>query len=259
MTPETLAALRAARAARRVEVLATRLPDGAQLRLPDAAAPAALQAEAARAAARDESRIMDCDGESWFLHVHAPPPRLFIVGAVHVAQALAPMAATAGFAVTIIDPRRGYATAERFPEVTIEPRWPDEALRALAPDAHTAVVTLTHDSKLDDPALDLALRTDAFYVGALGSRKTQAARLERLAALGHGADAIARIHGPVGLPIGAVTVAEIAVSILAQLIAVRRNGRALPSATGGVVRSTHSRDGVPPEACPMSQDQGRLA
>jgi len=226
MTPETLAALRAARAARRVAVLATRLPDGAQMLLPDAAAPVDLQTEAARAAARDQSRIVDCAGESWFLHVHAPPPRLLIVGAVHVAQALAPMAATAGFAVTIIDPRRGFATAERFPGVTLDPNWPDDALRALAPDAHTAVVTLTHDPKLDDPALDRALHTDAFFIGALGSRKTHASRLERLAASGHGADEIARVHGPVGLPIGAVTAAEIAVSILAQVIATRRNGRA---------------------------------
>jgi xanthine dehydrogenase accessory factor len=194
--------------------------------LPDAAAPPPLQIEAAQAAARDQSRIVDCGGDSWFLHVHAPPPRLLIVGAVHVAQVLAPMAATAGFAVTIIDPRGGFATTARFPGVTLDPRWPDDGVRALAPDAHTAVVTLTHDPKLDDPALDSALRTDAFFLGALGSRKTHARRLERLAALGHGPDEVARIHGPVGLPIGAVTAAEIAVSILAQVITLRRNGRA---------------------------------
>jgi xanthine dehydrogenase accessory factor len=223
MTPEMLAALLEARAARRVVVLATRLPDGAQMLLPDPAAPDAVQAEAAMAAQRDQASIVTCDGADWFLHPHAPAPRLFIVGAVHVAQALAPMAATAGFDVTVIDPRRGFATPERFAGVTLNGQWPDDAVRALAPDSRSAVVTLTHDPKLDDPALDQALRSDAFFIGALGSRKTHAARLQRLAALGHGADATARIRGPVGLPIGAVTAAEIAVSVLAQMIAVRRN------------------------------------
>jgi xanthine dehydrogenase accessory factor len=226
MTPDLLASLRAARAAGQVTVLATRLPDGAQLLLPNETAPAGLQNAAAGAAARDESRVVVCDGESWFLHVHAPAPRLLIVGAVHVAQALAPMAAAAGFAVTVIDPRSGFATAERFPGIALNPLWPDEAIAALAPDARTAVVTLTHDPKLDDPALHQALHSDAYFIGALGSRKTHAARLERLAERGHAAETLARIHGPVGLPIGAVSAAEIAVSVLAQLIAVRRNGRA---------------------------------
>ncbi len=122
----------------------------------------------------------------------------------------------------IVDPRGAFATAERFPGVQVVAAWPDEALDALAPDARTAVVTLTHDPKLDDPALDRALRSDSFYIGALGSRRTHAMRLQRLAALGHDAAALARIHGPVGIDLAAVTAPEIALSILAEFIAVRR-------------------------------------
>jgi xanthine dehydrogenase accessory factor len=223
MSPETLAALLAARAASRGVVLATRLPDGAQILLPDAQAPEALQAAAGVALGRDESRMAEIGGEAWFLHVQAPAPRLVIVGAVHVAQSLAVMAGLAGFAVTVVDPRRGFASAERFPGIALHHAWPDEALDALQPDGRSAVVTLTHDPKLDDPALDRALRSEAFFIGALGSRKTHAARLERLGALGHGAEALARIRGPVGLAIGAVSAPEIAVSVLAQLVAARRN------------------------------------
>jgi len=226
MTPQTLAALVAARAAARPTVLATRLPDGAQRLLPDDSAPPTLQEAAASALARDESRKADIEGETWFLHVHAPPPRLLIVGAVHIAQALAPMATSTGFAVTIVDPRTSFASAERFPGIALTHAWPDEALAALSPDARTAVITLTHDPKLDDPALHHALRTEAFFIGALGGRKTHAARMQRLAALGHDSESLARIRGPVGLPIGAVTAPEIAVSVLAQLVAVRRNAAA---------------------------------
>ncbi len=222
MTPDVLAALTAAREAKRPVVLATKLPTGEQLLLPDAAAPAAL-AEAARAALRDDrTGTVTLAGEAWFLHAYNPPPRLVVVGAVHIAQALVPMAAQLGLAVVVVDPRRSFATAERFPNVTISTDWPDEAMDALAPDARTAVVTLTHDPKLDDPALDRALRSEAFYNGALGSRKTHAARLKRLAELGHDAAALARIRGPVGLNIEAATAAEIALSILAEFVAVRR-------------------------------------
>ncbi len=222
MTPAVLAALTAARMANRPVVLATKLPSGEQMLLPDDAAPAGL-AEAARAALRDDhtGTVTLADGE-WFLHVYNPPPRLVVVGAVHIAQALVPMAAHLGLAVVVVDPRRAFATAERFPNVTICTDWPDEAMDALAPDARTAVVTLTHDPKLDDPALDRALRSAAFYIGALGSRKTHAARLKRLADLGHDAAALARIRGPVGLNIAAVTAPEIALSILAEFVAVRR-------------------------------------
>jgi xanthine dehydrogenase accessory factor len=224
LSPETLAALQQAVADGRAAILATRLSDGTQFILPNETAPPALRSAAAQAILRDESRQAEIDGESWFLHVHAPAPRLIVVGAVHITQALAPMAAMAGFAVTIVDPRRGFATAERFPGQTLIHAWPDEALATLAPDARSALVALTHDPKLDDPALDLALRSAAFFIGALGSRKSHAARLERLAALGHAPQTLARILGPVGLSIGAVTAPEIAVSIVAQLVAARRLG-----------------------------------
>jgi xanthine dehydrogenase accessory factor len=204
VTPDILASLLAARAARQPIVLATRLPDGLQLLLPDQPAAPELQ------------------GERWFLAVHAPPPRLMVIGAVHIAQALAPIAAAAGLGVTVIDPRGGLATEERFPGIVLNHAWPDEALDALTIDRRTAIVALTHDPKLDDVALDRALRSEAFYIGALGSRKSHAKRLERLASLGHDADALGRISGPVGLPIGAVTPAEIGISILAEIIARRR-------------------------------------
>jgi xanthine dehydrogenase accessory factor len=222
MTPEVLAALTAAREAKRPVVLATRMPGGEQMLLPDPAAGAELNAAAARALDRDESGTVALAGEQWFLHAYNPPLRLIVVGAVHIAQALVPMAAQLGFGVTVVDPRRAFATDERFPGVTVSTDWPDEALDALRPDRRTAIVTLTHDPKLDDPALDRALRSGAFYVGSLGSRKTHAARLGRLRELGHDETALARIHGPVGLDIEAVTAPEIALSILAQIVAVRR-------------------------------------
>jgi xanthine dehydrogenase accessory factor len=222
MTPALLAAVQAARAAKRPVVLATRLPDGMQRLLPDPAAPPALAEAAARALKDDVSGPAVLGGESWFLHVYNPPPRLAIVGAVHIAQALAPMAAGLGFGVTVIDPRGAFATKERFPGVEITTAWPDEAMAAFAPDTRSAVVTLTHDPKLDDPALDAALRSPAFYIGALGSRKTHAARLKRLRELGHDEASLSRIHGPVGLDIEAVTAPEIALSILAEIVAVRR-------------------------------------
>jgi xanthine dehydrogenase accessory factor len=237
MTPTLLAALQAARAAKKPVVLATRLSDGAQALLAEdgthgATLPQALAGAALSALAADQSRTVEHEGERWFLHVHTPPLRLVIVGAVHIAQALVPMALPLGFGITVIDPRRAFATSERFPGVTVSDAWPDEAMDALAPDRRTAVVTLTHDPKLDDPALDRALRSEAYYIGALGSRKTHAARLARLAALGHGPDALARIRGPVGLPIEAVTAPEIALSILAEIVAVRR-GAALVAKPDG--------------------------
>ena len=168
-----------------------------------------------------------------FVQIFRPSLRLVIVGAVAIAQALVPMARLSDFAVTVIDPRRAFATPERFgvgcgdgggSGVTLLDSWPDEALAALAPDARTAVVVLTHDPKLDDPALMAALAGPSVYVGALGSRATAAKRRARLAALGLSEADLARIHGPVGLAIGAVTPAEIAVSILAEVIAVVRRG-----------------------------------
>jgi len=222
MTPALLAALTAARAEFRPVVLATRLPSGEQILLPDPASPPALAAAAEAALRDDRSGTVAIDGNDWFLHAYNTPLRLVVVGAVHIAQALVPMAAYVGTAVTVVDPRRSFATDERFPGVTISTDWPDEALDALRPDRRTAIVTLTHDPKLDDPALDRALRSDAFYIGALGSRKTHAARLGRLRELGHGEAALARIRGPVGLNIEAVTAPEIALSIIAEIVAVRR-------------------------------------
>ena len=223
MTPAFLAALTAAKAAKRPVAVATKLPSGEQLLLPDQAAAPDLAAAAARALDRDESTTVKLSDGEWFLDVHNPPLRLVVVGAVHIAQALVPMAAQIGWTVIVVDPRRSFASGERFPNVAISHDWPDEAMDALAPDTRTAVVTLTHDPKLDDPALDRALKSQAFYIGALGSRKTHAARLKRLRELGHDEAALARIRGPVGLNIEAVTAAEIALSILAELVGVRRN------------------------------------
>jgi xanthine dehydrogenase accessory factor len=228
VTPETLRALTEARAAKRPVVVATRLPTGEQLLLPDPSAPADLAAAAARALDRDESGTHTIGNETWFLHAYNPPLRLIVVGAVHIAQALVPMAAQLGLAVIVVDPRRAFATEERFPNVTVSQDWPDDAMDALHPDVRTAVVTLTHDPKLDDPALDRALKSPAFYIGALGSRRTHARRVARLKELGHTDEAIARIKGPVGLDIAAVTAPEIAVSILAEFVAARRNGALAP-------------------------------
>lgn len=219
MKAETLQRLLAARAAKRPVALLTRLPDGAQLLYPEDAVPEPLAAAARTALAADAAR----NAEGWFIHPHNPPLRMIIVGAVHIAQALVPMAATLGFAVTVVDPRRAFATEERLGDrVTISTDWPDEAMAALAPDTRTAVVTLTHDPKLDDPALEVALRSPAFYIGSLGSRRTHAKRVARLIEAGLTEAGIARIQAPVGLDIGAVTAAEIAVSILAQVVQARR-------------------------------------
>lgn len=168
--------------------------------------------------------LATADGEV-LLEPSNPPLRLLLIGAVHIAHPLAAMAQLAGFAVTIVDPRRAFATVERFPGIELVVRWPDEALRQLAPDARTAVVTLTHDPKLDDPALEVALATPAFYIGCLGSKKTHATRMERLRGR-FSEESLTRLRGPVGLAIGACSPAEIAVSILAQIVASLRGAAA---------------------------------
>ena len=160
-----------------------------------------------------------------FSAVHLPPLRLFLVGAVHIAQILAPMAAAVGIAPTVIDPRGQFLTAERFPGVAIVNEDPEDILPNLGLDAHSAVVTLAHDTKIDDPALVQAIAGGPFYIGCLGSRRTHAARLARLRDMGVTDDQLARLHGPVGLDIGAMGPAEIAVSILAELIATHRGKR----------------------------------
>jgi len=181
----------------------------------------AQQKAVTEALAANQSGEIEIEGRRLFVQARVPDPRLVIIGAVHITQALAPMAALAGYEVIVVDPRRAFATAERFPGLTLRHDWPDEALDAIRLDARSAVVTLTHDPKLDDPALDRALRSPAFYVGSLGSKKTHAARLHRLKEAGFDDAALARIHGPAGLAIGAKSPAEIAISVLAQLTAAR--------------------------------------
>jgi xanthine dehydrogenase accessory factor len=172
------------------------------------------------AAVRDDrSTTIDTADGKVFVEVFNPPLRCMIVGAVHIAQPLARMAALGGYAVTIIDPRQAFASEARFPGVTLSTEWPDDALQLLKPDRRSAIVTLTHDPKIDDPALSEALKSNAFYIGALGSRKTHAARCGRLEKAGFSQNELARIHGPVGINIGALSPAEIAVSILAQITA----------------------------------------
>lgn len=228
MKPAVLARLQALRAAATPVALLTNLRSGQQLLVTAADSEGELcldvdmVAAAQEALRNDACTSFETPAGRIFVHVFAPPPRLIVVGAVHIAEPLARMAALAGYGVTIVDPRRAFAASQDFREVSVSGDWPDEALDKLKPDMRSAIVTLTHDPKLDDPALDTALRSQAFYIGALGSRKTHAARLARLAALGHDEKALARIHGPVGLDIGALSPAEIALSIMAQVTAVRR-------------------------------------
>ncbi|SFR47600.1 XdhC family protein [Litoreibacter janthinus] len=161
---------------------------------------------------------------SLFVAIHNPPLRMAVIGGVHIAQSLLPMARAAGFAPVLIDPREAFASAERFPETTLLHDWPDAALDAVGIDARTAIVTLTHDPKLDDPAIQAALRSSCFYLGCLGSTRTHAKRVARLVEAGFDEAQIARIHAPVGLNIGAKSPAEIAVSIMAQIIQTLRQG-----------------------------------
>jgi xanthine dehydrogenase accessory factor len=177
---------------------------------------------AAEAISRDAPVLLPVEGIEFFIEAFNPPPRLVIIGAVRIAQSLVPMARLAGFEVIVIDPRGSFCTPARFPEATLMMDWPDSALADLTLDARTAVVTLTHDPKFDEPALTEALTAPVFYVGALGSRRTHAARVARLRETGVAEDALARIDAPIGLDIGAIGPNEIAVSILAALIAARR-------------------------------------
>ena len=227
MKSETLTALQDARASRRAVVLATRLSDAAEALVyadradGELANDATLVSAARRAMQIGRSETVDLAGQKVFLNVYVPPARLIIVGAVHIAQSLAPMASLMDFDVTVVDPRRAFATDARFPGVKVMQEWADEAMEKMGLDVSTAVVTLTHDPKLDDPALEAALKSDAFYIGALGSKRTHARRKERLGEAGITDEQFARIHGPVGLNIGARSPAEIAVSILGQIVEVR--------------------------------------
>jgi len=217
--------LQQARAEKRPTALVTDLTDGRQLLQEDADTTGDLPLTAAQQAAVAEAIVADRSGPlsdhpNLFVHVYNPPLRLLIVGAVHISQALVPMAQIAGYEVVVIDPRKAWANAERFPGVRLIDDWPDEAMEALAPDHRSAVVVLTHDPKLDDPALRVVLNAPAFYVGALGSRKTHARRIERLTDEGLSVEALARIHAPIGLAIGAKSPAEIAISILGEITQV---------------------------------------
>ncbi|MEK9796956.1 MAG: XdhC family protein [Alphaproteobacteria bacterium] len=228
MRPDTLERLLKARESKQPVALVSELKSGDQILVYPDRAEGDLnlsdeQLVAVRAAIRDDKsgRIAYDDAEL-FAKIFNPPKRIIIVGAVHIAQPLVTLAQTSGYEVVIVDPRGAFATKDRFPGVTLSEDWPDDALKALAVDNRTAVVTLTHDPKLDDPALHIALRSDAFYIGSLGSRRTHGARVERLTEEGYSEDEIARIHAPIGLNIKAKSPAEIAISIMAQITQVLR-------------------------------------
>ena len=225
MKGEVLRGLVEAQRAGRDVVLATRLADGEQALIESGSGPGGLGLDGdvvAEVLRIGESRTVETPQGDVFLRPYIRAPRLIVVGAVHIAQALVPMATLAGFQVTVLDPREGFATTDRFPGAALIREWPDQAMAALGLDSRTALVALTHDPKIDDPALVAALESDAFYVGALGSRKTQGARRERLGAAGFSSADVDRIHGPIGLPIGARTPEEIAVAVLAQVIGALR-------------------------------------
>jgi xanthine dehydrogenase accessory factor len=171
---------------------------------------------------RDRSGTVETASGEVFIRVYNPPLRMLVIGAVHTAQFLVPLARMLDYDITIIDPRGAFATDERFPGVQLVAKWPDEVLPAIGLDARTAMIALTHDPKIDDVALRLALASDVFYIGALGSTRTHAKRLERLAGQGIAETALARIHAPIGLDIGAQGPAEIALSIMSQVTAVLR-------------------------------------
>jgi xanthine dehydrogenase accessory factor len=218
MKDATLQQVLADQAAKRTVVLATDLTNGDErLIYPHEPGNDPLMSAAQDAARLDKSGVVESGGPKVFLNVYNPPLRLIIVGAVHIAQPLARMAAMTGYDVTVVDPRAAFASAERFPDVTVMTEWPDDAMATLAPNARTAIVTLTHDPKIDDPALEVALRAPVFYIGALGSKKTHSARLQRLGEAGFSDVELARICGPIGLAIGAKSPAEIAVAVLAQI------------------------------------------
>jgi xanthine dehydrogenase accessory factor len=224
MNPETLKSLNAARRARRAAVLVTDLTGGPDRLIHDGDPVGGALGEAiARAFRTGQSGAVEADGKTLFLNAHLPSPRLVVIGAVHISQALAPMAEIAGYPVEIIDPRTAFATAERFPNATVHAEWPQDVLGRRPLDSYTALAAVTHDPKIDDFALKAALDAGCFYVGALGSRKTHAKRVERLLALGATSAGIERIHAPIGLNIGAASPAEIAVAVLAQVIGAFRS------------------------------------
>src|SRR5580658_8792592 len=223
MRLDILKSLNAERAARRAAIVVTDVASGNQRFVTQADVARDPLREMLEAALRSgKSGIVDTPQGKAFLTVYVPPVRLVVTGAVHISQALAPMAKLLGYDVVIVDPRTAFATPERFPDVKLIAEWPDTALPPLNIDSYTAFVALTHDPKIDDPALTHALARDCFYIGALGSRKTHARRIERLKAQGISAESLGRIHAPIGLAIGAVSPPEIALSIMGEITAQLR-------------------------------------
>jgi xanthine dehydrogenase accessory factor len=220
---ETLAQVNVERAARRPVFVVTDVVSGEQ-RLVKAAdlANDPLRNELAKQLRMGKSAMIEVDGKKLFVNVYAPTARMVIIGAVHISQALAPLARSLGYDVTVVDPRTAFASPERFPDVPLIAEWPDVALPPLKVDHYTAFVAVTHDPKIDDPALLHAFERDCFYIGALGSRKTHAKRADRLKAQGATDANIASIHAPIGLAIGAISPGEVAVAIMAQITAQLR-------------------------------------
>src|SRR4051794_34721468 len=226
MRLDLLTQLNTERAARRAAILVTDVATNEQRFVRESEAAADPLADLIEERFRSgKSGVVEAGGRELFLTVQVPPVKVVAVGAVHIGQAFAPIARGLDFDVVIVDPRTAFATPERFPDVPVLAEWPDAALPRLGLDRYTAMLALTHDPKIDDPALAAALEAECFYIGALGSKRTHARRLERLAAEGFDADAMARIHAPIGLDIGAVSPAEIAVSILAEIVATLRRDR----------------------------------
>ena len=222
MKREVLEQLLAARANRQAVALITDLKTGEQRLVTRAEAK-----DDPLAQKLDEAFRFDQSGshEGQFINIHNPPLRLVIIGAVHIAQSVIPIAQGLGYDVTVIDPRGAFATGARFPGIALHAEWPDEVIPKVGLDPRTAMIALTHDPKIDDPALHAGLKSEVFYIGALGSKKTQASRAERLKAAGFSEAEIARIHGPIGLDIGAKGAPEIAVSIMAEVTRALRLGK----------------------------------
>ncbi len=235
--------LAAARENRRAVAYVVCLSDWSRLLL-DGACGTPLGDEVRDGMAADRSGFVQIEGEDWFVGIHNPPLRLVVVGAVHIAQALLPMARLAGYDATLVDPREAFSADARFPGETILRDWPDEALDAIGIDARTAVVTLTHDPKLDDPAIRRTLESEAFYLGCLGSKKTHAKRVARLSEAGFPDERIARIHAPVGADIGARTPAEIAVATLAQITERLRRPETRPGVIASAPRAAPEADRI---------------
>ena len=227
---DLLTALNEERGRRRAAILVTDLENGRVRLVREAEIAKDPLAETLASQLRTgKSGLVEAKGAKVFLELHLPPPRLVITGAVHVSQALAPMAKLLGYDVVIVDPRTAFATPARFPDVPLIAEWPDTALPRLGLDHWTAFVALTHDPKIDEPALEAALASRCFYVGALGSKKTHARRLESLKKRGVAEEAITRIHAPIGLAIGASSPPEIALAILAEItLSLRRGPEARP-------------------------------